>query len=256
MKRLTIVVIFLIVVSGDIYGQDAATPTPLQINLVTPTPPVLNIETSPTPTWTATPAALAILEAIDVANVRASPDIEGALLGQIRSGETYTVSGRYFEWYQFQFDRSPNGRGWVFGQLVRITGDPGTIPELADQPLPTTDPLIVAATQAVDALLQTPGGALTATEAARGIVSTIQIPGVVGSGRATEAPSEPLLPTFTFPPGIVRVTAVNEEGGTEADEPALELTGTSLATIPPLVPILVLGVLGVIGLILSGSGRR
>jgi hypothetical protein len=258
LKKVKLVIVFALLLMAPPFAgaQEAASPTPLQINLVTPTPAVAQESASVTPTWTATTPPLAVLEAIDTANVRAEANINGALLGQIRSGETYTVSGRYFEWYQFEYPQSPNGRAWVFGQLVRITGDPNTILEITDEPLPTLDPLIAGATETINALLAIPGGDLTATEGARGVVSTLVIPGVVNGGRATEMPAGTSLPTYTFPPGIVREAATSAPSVAATEEPALELNETLLTTLPPIIPILALGVLGILGLIFSARGRR
>jgi uncharacterized protein YraI len=237
-------------------AQEAATSTPIQINLVTPTPAAIATLPGLTATWTATALPLAVLTAIDTANVRAQPDINGALLGQIRAGERFTVSGRYFEWYQFQYDRSPNGRAWVFGQLVTIEGDPNAIPEVTDEPAATSDPLVVGATQTLESIILTPGGDLTATEAARGVVSTLVIPGVVNGGRATELPQGTALPTFTFPPGLAQEVGTSiASAATATPEAPLELTESALSTLPPIVPIVVLGALGVLGLIFSSRGR-
>ncbi len=250
---LTIAVLALGVLNA--HAQEGATSTPIQIDLVTPTPALAATLTGASPTWTATTAPLAVLTAIDTANVRAAPDIEGALLGQIQAGERFTVSGRYFEWYQFQYDRSPNGRAWVFGQLVTIEGDPNSIPEITDEPAATVDPLVIGATQTIEAIVLTPGGNLTATEAARGVVSTLIIPGIVGSGRTTDLPDGTLMPTFTFPPGVAQIPT---SLATDAPAANIELEGDAglLSTLPPIIPIVVLGALGILGLIFSARSQR
>lgn len=249
-------IVCLLLSAITVNAQEAATSTPIQINLVTPTPAAIATLPGATATWTATAVPLAVLTAIDTANVRAEPDINGALLGQIRAGERFTVSGRYFEWYQFQYDRSPNGRAWVFGQLVTIEGDPNAIPEVTDEPAATIDPLVVGATQTLEAIVLTPGGDLTATEAARGVVSTLIIPGVANSGRATEPAPGTSLPTFTFPPGLAREVGTSIAAAvTATPEASLELTESTLSTLPPIVPIVALGTLGILGLIFSSRTR-
>jgi hypothetical protein len=258
MKRIRhgVAVLLLMIGVQTALAQEGATSTPLQINLVTPTPAAITTLPGVTATWTSTPVPLAVLTAIDTANVRAEPNINGALLGQIRAGERFTVSGRYFEWYQFQYDRSPNGRAWVFGQLVTIEGDPNAIPEITDEPAATIDPLVAGATQTLNAIILTPGGDLTATEAARGVISTLVIPGVVNNGRATELPAGTSLPTFTFPPGLVQDGGTSIAAQAVTPEPTIELTESALlSTLPPIVPILALGTLGILGLIFSSRNR-
>jgi hypothetical protein len=255
--------ILLFMPVGGMAAQELITATPIPIVLVTPTPDTGALQ-QPTssPTWTATPPALAVLEPIDSANVRAEPDIGAQQLGVIRAGERYTVTGRYFQWYQFLFPSSPNGLGWVFGELVNVSGDAGSIPEITDEPLPTVDPALLGATLTVDVIALTPGGAETATAAARGIVATLQLPqsgnGIVQAG-GTAAPAGPSLPTFTPPPGVFLATPtpveVAQAGGADEDL-QLEITTEDITNLPPIVPILVLAGLGIAGFVLSGLGRK
>jgi len=261
----TLLIAAILALPGLALAQDPPAATPIPINLETPTPPPAapNANAEATATWTATPASLAVLEPLDTANVRAEPDVNGAQLGVIRAGEVYTVTGRYFEWYQFQYSGSPTGRAWVFGQIVRIEGDPNTIPEVTLEPLPTQDPVQAAGTQTAEAIVLTPGGDQTATAAARGIVATLEIPGVSGAPRTQTGDSsgEPsqLMPTFTYPPGIVMAATEPAEAAQPTDTPLLEnieLSSDDLRNIPPIVPILVLGSLGTLGLLFSAFRRR
>jgi hypothetical protein len=201
-----------------------------------------------------------VLEPIDFANVRDAPDINAQDIGDIRSGERYTVIGRSGLWYQFQYDRAPNGIGWVYSELVTITGDVNTIPELTLQPVATVDPLIVGATQTVAAALLLPGGEFTITAAAGGLVGTLAVGNPAASDpRATAPPEGTALPTFTYPPGIVRVTplAVANAGvATELDVEQIEISQADLQRIPPILPIVALGGLGVLGLMVSGFRRK
>ena len=238
--------------SGEIAAQ--ATATPARINLATPTaPPTLQLMTE-TPTRTPTPVGMVVLEAITEANVRAEPDPESERLGTIRSGEIYTVLGRYFRWIQFQYDPSPNGRGWVFDELVTITGDQSAIPDLAAQDLPTVDLALLGATQTLEIMTLTPGGILTATANAR----LIPAPGATANAVLAESTdiveSSVALPTFTYPPDIqtpnpnrfarVEATPIPEGLVTEIDRGA-----------PPIIPILALGGLGLLGLLISSMRR-
>lgn len=262
MRIVIVCLLCLVGLVGAARAQEAATATPIPISLVTPTPNATVPLDAPTATWTPTAAPLAVLEPLDSANVRAEPDVDAQQLGVIRAGEVYTVTGRYFEWYQFQYDGAPSGRAWVFGQLVTISGDPSTIPDLSEQLLPTTDPLLLSAEQTQAAILLVPGGAETATASARGVVATLQLPSVGGSSGSAADPAATgsigtPMPTFTYPPGVVRVTPAPVGGGALAEENApLELTQEDIANLPPIVPILVMGVLGAVGLAASRIARK
>src|SRR5262249_27404694 len=94
---------------------------------------------TPTATYTATPVGPVLLEALTEANVRAKPDPESDLLGTIHTGDVYPVLGRYYRWYQFQYNKSASGTGWVFDDLVKITGDESQILDLSENALPTVD---------------------------------------------------------------------------------------------------------------------
>lgn len=243
---------------GRLAAQTGASATPIPISLASPTPFNADPATTPSPTWTATALSLAVLTPRDVANVRAEPSTDAAQLGTIRAGETYTVTGRYFEWYQIQYSGAATGRGWVFGGIVDVTGEVSTIPEVTLEPAPTQDPSQAAATQTLEAIVLTPGGAETATIAARGIVSTIQLPAQGGSA-STPLPGGTLLPTFTFPPGMAALApGTTPVGATAPTDPAgeLEITSETLSSIPPLVPIAALGILGAVGLALTTFRRK
>lgn len=197
-----------------------------------------------TPTWTATPENQVMVEALDFVNVRSEPDPEAAPLGQIRAGEQYVATGRDFEWIQIQFDQTR--RGWVFGQLVTVTGNVASLPDIGAQLLPTVIPAEQNATTTLAAITQTPGGLLTATAAARqnAAAGTDE----VGSGLIS-GPNQ-VLPTFTYPPGLVAgapAADVSTEP-TQARAPVASSTGSDF---PPVLPILLLGGVGLLGLLVS-----
>lgn len=256
MKRLWAICV-LLALAGAVLGHgnlaaQPATATPAPLNIASPVPPVEEalpgVVPGATATWTPTPEGQILIEALDLANVRADPDPNAAQLGQIRSGEQYVATGRYFEWIQFQFEQ--NRRGWVFGQLVNVTGDVTTLPEIGAD-VAAEDTEVVAATEALAALTQTPGGLLTATAFARqntitgGVVSTADLPAGAGA-----------LPTFTYPPGLVAGAPANDVNSaiptSVAAPPVNEATGS---TVPPIVPILALGGLGLLGLLVSAIKR-
>lgn len=261
----------LVIGSRAARAQEAATATPAQIDLSAIQPPQPLIPAAiATPTRTPTAVPPAVLQALSDANVRAEPDTTAATLGQIRPGDVYTVVGRYFNWVQFQFPSSPNGLGWVYGELVEITGDQALIPEIDLSAQATVDPLIFAATTTADAITRTPGGALTAT--ALSGPQQIAPPGqpAVGiSGSITtlaapnSAPGAPvsMLPTFTYPPGLVALLPPTQSADIDPDTIAAEtpLENITLAVpeeFPPILPIAGLGAAGLLGLLISSIRRR
>src|SRR5664279_5887186 len=144
--------------------QQVPTSTPVQINLSPVAPPVAQQDNgAPTPTRTATPLGIALLEAKDFANVRADPSTDSAQLGTIRAGEKYNVIGRYISWIQFEYQASPTGKGWVFGDLVNLTGNTDNIPNIDPFSQTQVNNVGAGATGTQTILTQTPGGVLTAT---------------------------------------------------------------------------------------------
>lgn len=88
-----------------------ATPTPEEPT-ATPVPP--------TPEPTATPEAATFTVTSATLNVRSGPGTNYGIIGQIRQGQTFPITGKNpaGNWWQFDY----NGRsGWVSGQLVRVT---------------------------------------------------------------------------------------------------------------------------------------
>jgi hypothetical protein len=240
--------IWFVTQNSEIAAQITATPARINLSTATPLPSAVLL--TETPTRTPTPIGLVVLEAITEANVRAEPDPESERLGTIRAGEIYPVLGRYFRWLQFQYEPSPNGRGWVFDELVTITGDQATIRDLAAQELATVDPLVLGITQTLEGITVTPGGILMATANA-GIVPGAEI---VGDAATQQAGSAAALPTFTYPPNAIRPDA----GGFAVAEPTAGpngLTNENAEGLPPLAPILVLGGLGILGLLVSSVRR-
>lgn len=255
------IVLFRVVQAED-PKQVVVSATPIPINIPSPLPFVTQaIEVSATATRTPTPRGAVLLEALTEANVRAQPDTEAERLGSIRAGDVYPVIGRYFRWYQFQYEQSPSGTGWVFDELVRIIGDETTITDLNEGAVPTIDPIILAETATWEAITQTPGGILTATASS----GQIPLPIPPGQGGADVIPEDigvaGVLPTYTFPPNIVALAPpeiTQEVSGNqiETTEDIIEFDNITLSTnIPPITPILLLGGLGIIGLFISSFRR-
>lgn len=244
-------ILVLTLMNASVAFAQEATATPGVVNLQPLSPPTAdpNLNAQPTATPMPTQASLVRVEAVDFANVRAEPDVNAPQLGTIRAGETYTVIARYISWIQFQFPSAPNGRGWVYGEIVRVTGDLSTVPEIAN-PFGTTTGTTgadVSGEQATLALLiQTPGGVLTAT------VLSPALPGSVPTD-AVGLPTTP-RPTFTYPPGLVAL-APTQADVLSGSNPSSGSGQTGSSGPAPIVPIIVLGGIGVIGLLI-GSLRR
>ncbi|MEP7288825.1 MAG: SH3 domain-containing protein [Chloroflexota bacterium] len=230
----------------NIVQAQAQGPTAVPLSLPTLTPSEVKVDT-PTPTIEAAtnaPSAARIeAQSKDVgANVRAAPNTDSEILGTIFPGKFYSVTGRYGKWVQIVFDKLASGRGWVFSDIVNITGLTfNQIPEIDPNAVPTAN-LDAANSQKTEiAITQTPGAPETATALRASVTGVVSTP---GSGDSTQeaAPVEPLV-TFTFPPPVVEATlgshtaAINQGG------------------IPPIMPILVLGGLGILGLFVSALRR-
>jgi hypothetical protein len=223
-----------------------ATAAPLNLSTIAPQEQEASDATA---TWTPTPEGQVMIEARDFANVRAEPDTNATQLGQIRSGDLYPATGRYFQWIQFQFDQTR--RGWVFGELVNVVGDVNSLPEIgvsATTP-EATEELGAAATLA--AVTQTPGGVLTATAIARQNAIVSDLPANAG----IEQPSSAILPTFTYPPGVVAIAPTPGGNAVIPTESNTPLIDASSGGVPPIVPLLVLGGIGLLGLAMSSLRR-
>src|SRR5450432_3853023 len=72
-------------------------------------------------------ASSVVVEAIQLAKVRSGPGVDYDELGQIVSGATYPLIGRnsHFPWYLIQL---PTTQGWVYADLVKVTGNLNSIP--------------------------------------------------------------------------------------------------------------------------------
>lgn len=241
-RKIAKVAVICIVLAGSLSAaaQEAPSPTPLQISLPTSTPQSAGSGEGSSlsvtvPTFTPTNAAMAILQALDIANVRALPDTNETQLGVIRNGEFYTVTGRYVNWYQLEYRASPTGFGWVYGELVQVTGDTTAIPDVDPYAQPTS---------AVPGSSDGTSGGVIAT-------ATSQSPSALG----TDEVGLDVFPTFTYPPGLNRPNAT-DSAGSAADTP--QNTASSPQTsddMPPIFPIVILGGLGLLGLAITSLRR-
>jgi hypothetical protein len=248
-RFLTVIGMLLVVIvlglSTTVAQPPTATPAPLNLSTVAPQEQLPNA----TPTWTATPEGQVLIEARDFANVRAEPDPNAAQLGQIRNGDLYPATGRYFEWIQFQFDE--NRRAWVFGQIVDVTGDLNSLPEIGVAAEPTVPVEGAGETQTMAAVTQTPGGVLTATAIARLNLLPGDLPANAGSIDSVGS----VLPTFTYPPDMIAIAPTPGGSAIISTENPAPLIDSESGDLPLFGPILVLGGVGLLGLAISSLRR-
>lgn len=251
--------------SASVMAQDDPTPIRVQISTSTPLPApenAIEIQFSPTPSVTV--SSIVFLEALSTANVRSAAEPDASILGVIETGTQYPIVGKYFQWYQFRYDKSPNGRGWAHESVVSVIGDTSLIADLTENPEPTSDPVVAAATQTWEAITLTPGIVLTATANARLISGPV--PAVVGeaasssTGDTFDSASGQPLPTFTPPPDLVATVEITAQpdivAAAPTPAPALAIPlPTTTGEIAPIVPIAILGGLGLAGLVISSTRR-
>lgn len=239
---------------GDNYAQVIVSATPVAVELPSPLPFVVTPESQATSTQTRTPTPVGpvLLEAISEANVRSEPDPESEQLGTIRTGDLYPIIGRYYRWLQFQYDQTRSG--WVFDELVKITGDESLVRDLTVNVTPTADTASVNATETALAVLIPSQGTLVLPVFPAQAESQLQVSTPLISG-------EVLLPTFTFPPNVL-LLPTGSSGEFEGlstpseNEQADQLEVTLAPNVPPIAPILILGGVGIAGLVISASLRR
>ena len=130
------------------------------------------------------------------------------MLGTIAHGAIYQVVRRYYRWYELRFERSPNGRAWVYGDLVAIEGDSSQI-EVID----TLD--AVFAGGGANAL-NAAGNADPADRNPRTVaIATVE----ADDARIVEVVDATPLPTYTPPP--TRSPFASQRDVVEAADPRL-----------------------------------
>ncbi|MFW5696224.1 MAG: SH3 domain-containing protein, partial [Phototrophicaceae bacterium] len=249
-RRIIVLLLVFIVAASLAFRRDdgasqvnaqALSPTPVPLNFPTAEPLATRIEQVATaiPTFTPTepgPAVLQPREGAGDINLRLEPDLNSELVGTLRPGEQYVVTGRYFRWYQIRFEESRTGRAFVFGDLVDVIGEEAEIPDLTQVEAPTLDPAIVGPTQTFEAVIAVPGGAMTLTAAAQPVDAPANAvpgaPGVLPDGAApanlpanAESTRE-VLPTFTFPANVVAQAPTRTPEGAAPDPTAALNTAT------------------------------
>ncbi len=238
-------------------AQERATSTPVRIRIPTGGAPALQQPASPTATRTPTPS-IVMLEAKPQAgpvNVRADADIESDRLGTIQAGELYPVLGRRFRWLQIRFLSAPEGRAWVFEELVTVTGDESSIPNLVPVVANEPDTSLIDATLTQAVFTLTPGAVLTMTASAR----ILPVPGrevSLPDAAAGDDGAGARLPTFTYPPDLTGPTETPGENPGSASEDNQATAPVAPQRIPPALPIALLAAGGLLGLMLFSLRRR
>lgn len=112
-----------------------------------------NTPLPPTETPTATPIPVPVIRLnegdFERINVRGGPGTNYPVVSQLNVEQIAIVTGRNEanDWWQINLDETDNF-GWVFGDLVTLTGDPNQVPLVeAPPPPPTVTPAPVEATE-------------------------------------------------------------------------------------------------------------
>lgn len=126
-------------------AQAAPTPVPTvtATSTTTPTP------APPTSTPGPTPAEEPAVTADNVVNVRNGPGIAYTKLGELTAGQTVRATGRNEDktWWQIAFASGPDGKGWVFAELVTANDSAQDLPVATAPVLPTAGPTAVLPTR-------------------------------------------------------------------------------------------------------------
>ena len=78
----------------------------------------------------------------DFSNVRKGPGLTYDIVGTLAAGQSATVKGRNADstWYQINFATGDKGIGWIFSEVVTVTGSASSLPVGEAPPLPTAAP--------------------------------------------------------------------------------------------------------------------
>jgi uncharacterized protein YraI len=84
-----------------------------------------------------------------VVNVRNGPGTAYAKLGELTAGQTIRATGRNEDktWWQIAYPGGPDGKGWVFGELVTANDSAEDLPVASAPVLPTAGPTAVLPTR-------------------------------------------------------------------------------------------------------------
>lgn len=230
-------------------AQVERTATPIVVNLVTPTPVgrsllAPTVTTSPTATPVG-PARLQARESAGRVNVRLEPDTNSDLLGTISFGTSYPLLRRYYLWFELSYELAPNGRAWVFSELVEVEGELDGVPAITD---------FAEIASAGDTAGQAEaGGDLSDSASASEDTDESRILVISSAAdarqRAELAVIATPLPTFTYPPDVP--TSFERVSETAREHESQSLGTVPLSDLPPLFPIAMLAGFGIVGLMIS-----
>lgn len=108
-------------------------PQPTATNTLVPTPTPI-----PSPTAVPAPVVQVPLTSTNAINVRSGPGTDYPVLGQFEPGQTAPVLGRNNDTSWWEVSLTDNSLGWVFGELVTLSGSPQAIPVAEAPPPPPT----------------------------------------------------------------------------------------------------------------------
>jgi len=141
----------LVTVTGDlarveqVSGFDApaaASTTPLPVNQ-SPTAPAVAAPGTPTPTLTPTPLGPTVTT-LGEANIRFGPDLSYPVVARVPQGATFRLLEIHslVPWLRIELPESPTGDGWLYTDIVEITGDTSRVPRSTVQQVnyPTLTP--------------------------------------------------------------------------------------------------------------------
>lgn len=111
------------VLAGEVL-IDTPTPSP------TATVGFTSAGTPPPQTALSTPASNVYIQADEAINVRFGPGIEYPRIGRLAPGQRYVVLSRHslYPWLLIELPGAPNDIGWVYLEVVTVTGDLNTLP--------------------------------------------------------------------------------------------------------------------------------
>jgi len=242
-----LVIIILSIFIIPTHAQIPESATPLTVILTTPTPFVERSVATITPTFTPTPVGVVLLEVREEAgniNVRTEPGPEADKLGAVSFGTLHPVYRQFYSWYEIQFELSPNGRGWIYGEFVDIVGDENEIEFIEDFNWATPQGSLSSGPTEV---LELSEEDLSSTPL---VTRVIEAPVIVENPDLDETPIEEIpLPTFTYPPDTLA------QAPTQSAIVVGENSDVSTNKIPPMLPMILLGGSGIIGLLLNSLRR-
>lgn len=130
----------LVLTSGSLEAVpliDGLTPIPVQS-------PTISVTTTANPPALAGNQPAVTIEALDEINVRFGPGIEYPRIARIGPGQTYTALSRHalYPWLMIALPEAPEGTGWVFMEVIRVTGDVNSLPVITAEEVgwPTLTP--------------------------------------------------------------------------------------------------------------------